>query len=337
MFEFPLTCSQQNRETLLALSPGNAEYFHVLDSAMFVLCLDEGSPDTPEELARQGYIGDGANRWYDKVLQFWVSANGRSGQISEHGAIDGTTPARLLEFIADGMASYTPHPRNGSTPPHTDIQLNEVTLQVTPKITAHTNTLRARYRAVTSASTYVRAELTAFGTEHLARSHAPVKGAIDLTFQLALRLFFGRAVPAWEPTSASYFHAGRADALQRATKEANAFCDAAAEAAQRGTVANKGGLRALLLAATKAAHAGMRELLQTGESYLKLFEVLSYLWPAAVEKPAFLRDMVFFGRPFPPVWAQSNALESDIIVDDFVQLLPDKDGFWCIMVPEKNR
>lgn len=65
----------QVREKLSSSSLTNAEYFRVIESAMFVLCLDDGCPETPEERARQGYIGDGSNRWFDKVLQFTVSEN----------------------------------------------------------------------------------------------------------------------------------------------------------------------------------------------------------------------------------------------------------------------
>ncbi|KAK5653765.1 hypothetical protein OQA88_7922 [Cercophora sp. LCS_1] len=325
------------RETLSALSPTNQEYFNVIDSAMFVLCLDATNPITPEDMARQGYIGDGANRWFDKVLQFWVSENGRSGQITEHGVVDGTTPARLMEWITKGLESFS---ATGNGNGHANgngassVTLEEVALQTTPEIESHMNVLRKRFRTSTSASSYVREQLDEFGTDFLIESRAPVKSVIDLTFQLAVRLYFGKNMLSWEPMSAAHFHTGRADALQRATPAANAFCDAAA--AEESV--DNAQLRALLLAAAKQASVGMQTML-TGRSYLRVFEVLSYLWPAdaSVPKPKFLSDMIFFGRPFPPIYAQTNGIDSDIIVDDFVHLMPDTDGFWSIIVPEKNK
>ncbi|RYP80178.1 hypothetical protein DL769_002591 [Monosporascus sp. CRB-8-3] len=336
------------RETLLALGPGNVEYFHVLDSAMFVLCLDAGSPDTPEQIARQGYIGDGTNRWFDKVLQFYVSANGRSGLITEHGILDGTTAIRLLEWIANAMEA---HPagsigRNGQPSgghSSSEMELKEVVLQTTPEIKDHVIALRKRYQQATSRSTYVREQLDEFGTDFLLQSRVPIKAVIDLTFQLAVRLFFGQNMSSWEPTSGALFHAGRADAMQRATPAVNAFCDAAAgvyqvqdDQSDRGTSAQ---LRALLLAAAKSLNAGVQVLL-TGRSYHRVFEVLAYLWPttnASAPKPAFLSDMVFFGRPSPPIFAQTHSLESEMIIEDFVHLLPDTDGFWSFIIPEKNK
>ncbi|OIW26902.1 beta-ketoacyl synthase domain-containing protein [Coniochaeta ligniaria NRRL 30616] len=348
----------QTRETLLAIDPSNVEYLHVLDSAMFVLCLDAGSPDTPDEIARHGYIGDGANRWFDKVLQFYVSANGRSGLITEHGILDGTAAAGLLDSIsnaikADAAAGSTGHnghqPSNGHS--SSSVELNEVVLKMTPEIDRHATALRKRYQQATSRSTYVREQLDEFGTDFLLQSRVPVKGAIDATFQLALRLFFGQNMSSWEPTSGAVFHAGRADAMQRATPAVNAFCDAAAgvytevqggdeqSAANRGT---RDQLRALLLAATKSLNAGMQTLL-AGRGSQRVFEVLAYLWPTTTDdgggapKPDFLGDMVFFGRPGPPIFAQTNSLEGEMTVEDFVHLMPDADGFWSFISPEKEK
>lgn len=310
---------------------------------MFVLCLDEGHPETPEEIARQGYIGDGSNRWFDKVLQFYVSANGRSGQITEHGIIDGTTPARLLEWVVNNMDEYLPssgvdHDRvNGDIP--AGIKLDEVVLQTTPEIESHIDVLRKQYLESTSVATYVREQLDEFGTDFLMKSRVPAKGVVDMTFQLAVRLFFGRSVTSWEPTSAAHFHTGRSDAVQKTTPAVIAFCDAVAKAYQDQDRSDQSAeLLSLLSAATKKMGVDMQTGLN-GRSYLRVFEVLGYMWPsnASTPLPPFLSEHVFFGRPYPPIFVQSNGLDTDVVIDDFVKLMPDTDGFWSIIVPEKNK
>ncbi|KAF4848553.1 Highly reducing polyketide synthase AFT9-1 [Colletotrichum siamense] len=329
------------REKLATASAANAEYFHTMDSAMCVLCLDDGSPETGEEIARQGYIGDGSNRWFDKVLQFYVTSNGRSGQITEHGIIDGTTPARLLEWLSAAMDKPMPESParlNGNSSSH--ITLHEFVLETTPEVENRIGLVRKQYVDNTSVATYVREELTEFGTDFLVGSRVSAKGVVDITFQLALRLFFGHNVPSWEPTSAAHFHTGRSDAVQRAVPAVVAFCDAAAQAYRHREESEQAGrLAALLSAATKKMNVDMQTMLN-GRSYLRLFEVLSYLWPAEAgspPKPRFLGEHVFFGRPHPPVFAQSNGLEGDIMFQDFVHLMADTDGFWSILVPEKDR
>ncbi|KAF4332179.1 polyketide synthase [Fusarium beomiforme] len=322
------------RENLLGLNPQNAEYFSVLDSAMFVLCLDSGSPETPDEIARHGYIGDGTNRWFDKVLQFYVSANGRSGMLTEHSTLDGTTATRLLEWISNAMDAYPSRENSHHIESHLDdnVNLEEFVLQMTPDIEQHTVILREKYHKATSKSTYVREQLDEFGTEFLLQSRVPVKGVIDLTFQLAVRLFFGRNMTAWEPTAGTLYHAGRPDAMQRATPEVNTFCDAAAQLDQDIDITQ---LRALLLEATKSINTGMKQQLM-GRGSQRLFEVLSYSWPADEQKPPFLSDLVFFGRPSAPIFSQTNSLEGKMTVEDFVHLMPDTDGFWSFISPEKN-
>ncbi|GKU05699.1 beta-ketoacyl synthase protein [Fusarium langsethiae] len=317
------------RGTLLELSPANVDYFHVLDSAMFVLCLDSGSPETPDEIARGGYIGNGVNRWFDKLLQFYVSANGRSGMLTEHGILDGTTAMRLLDWISNAMDAY----KSGqSTTRRYSVQvpIEEVVLQMTPELEQHAVALREKYEQATSKSTYVREQLKEFGTDLLLQSRVPIKGVIDVTFQLAIRLFFGKSMSSWEPTSGTLFHAGRPDAMQRSTPAVNSFCDAAAGSSQDYTQ-----LRALLLEATKSINAGMKTQLLGGGSQ-RLFEILSYCWPEGVPKPSFLSDMVFFGRPSPPIFAQTNSLEGKITVEDLVHLMPDTEGFWSFIIPEKD-
>ncbi|KAF4443739.1 beta-ketoacyl synthase domain-containing protein [Fusarium austroafricanum] len=322
------------RENLLELNSQNSEYFSVLDSAMFVLCLDSGSPETPDEIARHGYIGDGTNRWFDKLVQFYVSANGRSGMITEHSTLDGTTATRLLEWISDTMDAY--HSLENSH--HTESLLNgkvileEFVLHMTPDLEKHTITLREKYHEATSKSTYAREQLDEFGTDFLLRSRVPVKGVIDVTFQLAVRLFFGRNMLSWEPTAGTIFHAGRPDAMQRATPAVNTFCDAAALLDHDVDITE---LRALLMEATKSINASMKQQL-LGRGSQRLFEVLSYLWPADEPKPPFLSDMVFFGRPSAPIFSQTNSLEGKMTVENFVHLMPDADGFWSFINPEKN-
>lgn len=81
------------RDILEKSTENNKDSLKVLDSALFVVCLDEVSP-TGDELAsnmlcgtydvQQGVqIGTCANRWYDK-LQIIVCENGSAGVNFEH-------------------------------------------------------------------------------------------------------------------------------------------------------------------------------------------------------------------------------------------------------------
>ncbi|KAI7967352.1 hypothetical protein MJO29_000629, partial [Puccinia striiformis f. sp. tritici] len=90
-------------------SPNN-EYLKVIDSALFIVCLDNSSPRTADAICstmlcgtyelegRRGVqVGTCLNRWYDK-LQIIVCADGQAGVNFEHSAVDGHT---VLRFVRD--------------------------------------------------------------------------------------------------------------------------------------------------------------------------------------------------------------------------------------------
>lgn len=81
----------------------------VVDEALFIICLDDASPESLADIcsnflcgsynltASGVQIGTCTNRWYDK-LQIIVCANGASGINFEHTGVDGHT---VLRFAAD--------------------------------------------------------------------------------------------------------------------------------------------------------------------------------------------------------------------------------------------
>lgn len=73
----------------------------LVDSALFVVCLDDSSPNNLNEtcanmlcgtyyLEKGVQTGTCTNRWYEK-LQIIVAANGTAGINFEHSGVDGHT------------------------------------------------------------------------------------------------------------------------------------------------------------------------------------------------------------------------------------------------------
>lgn len=115
------------REEMINNSTRNADSFRAIDSALFVLVLDDFIPKTKDEaaanmlhgsyglteIALEGYAsskeyqsGTCINRWYDK-LQIIVTADGGAGINFEHSAIDGHTALRFVSDIyADTVMSF---------------------------------------------------------------------------------------------------------------------------------------------------------------------------------------------------------------------------------------
>ncbi len=61
----------------------NKSSLAAIESALFVLCLDDAVPD----LSVSAFVGDGRNRWFDKSFNYIVWKNGRVGLNCEHAAL----------------------------------------------------------------------------------------------------------------------------------------------------------------------------------------------------------------------------------------------------------
>lgn len=99
---------------VVCLSPdgvdtAGSDSLFVMDSALFVVCLDHVSPTTLADQSNDFLHGTSSvesgiqtgtclNRWYDKSLQIIVCENGSAGVNFEHSHLDGHT---VLRFASD--------------------------------------------------------------------------------------------------------------------------------------------------------------------------------------------------------------------------------------------
>jgi len=70
----------------------------MIESAAFLVCLDETSPTEPEGRIHDMMMLDGFNRWVDKSLAFVVCKNATSGTCVEHTMIDVSHAPQLLKI-----------------------------------------------------------------------------------------------------------------------------------------------------------------------------------------------------------------------------------------------
>ncbi|MFP5272837.1 choline/carnitine O-acyltransferase [Coleofasciculus sp.] len=85
-----------NRSYMSTLSQENAHSLDLLDSALFVVCLDETIPTDTEAVLRNALYGDGRNRWFDKSIQLIFTASNQLAIHCEHTGLDGYTVSRLI-------------------------------------------------------------------------------------------------------------------------------------------------------------------------------------------------------------------------------------------------
>ena len=65
------------------LSDYNPDHLDLIQSSLFILCLDSDMPSSNQEASHLLLFENSSNRWFDKSLQLVVFDNGMAGLIAE--------------------------------------------------------------------------------------------------------------------------------------------------------------------------------------------------------------------------------------------------------------
>lgn len=266
-------------KSLQTSDPRNVEYFQTIAGAAFVINLDDKAPETPSEQIPQDLFGDGFNRWYDKITQFIISANGKAAALFEHSQIDGMTPVSLLQRLAS--ESLTNGHSELLTPPP------EVRLVTTAEIDNHMMVLRQRYSEVTSQRDFVFHRMSQLGKDFLTNQHMPIKGILDAVVQLAIRTYYGCHTEVWEGVSVAHYHKGRHDMIQTFSSVVADFCTSATDESIPATQRKDLMLRAADDISTNIKSAGK------SKGYFRLFNVIDELWPADAPRTSYFDHPIY--------------------------------------------
>lgn len=115
----------------------NKESLTDIHNSLAVLCLDKrvglwnsNSKDDQQNIAAAqtihggGYRSNGANRWFDKTVQFIVGGDGVTGLTYEHSPAEGQPIAVMTDFIINSIDKNKTVGRNPSTSPKKPFVLN---------------------------------------------------------------------------------------------------------------------------------------------------------------------------------------------------------------------
>ncbi|KAH9871050.1 hypothetical protein J1614_006624 [Plenodomus biglobosus] len=227
--------TSQNRDVwsevypkLKASSHVNAASVEAIESASFVICLDDASPITLEERAHQYWHGDGSNRWFDKPLQFIINDNGTSGFMGEHSMMDGTPTHRLndyanqqiftnaLPFDDSNVRSDLANPKPLRFEISKDLEQDIVAAQshFAQQIGAHELRVQA-YQG--------------YGKGLIKKFKCSPDAYVQMIIQLAYHKFYGKNRPTYESAATRRFQQGRTETCRTVSDESVAFTAAMAD------------------------------------------------------------------------------------------------------------
>jgi len=301
----------------LARTPKNAAMLRVMDSALFVLCLDGAAAADGDAAARAflhgsysldpsqtEQVGSLRNRWYDK-LQVIVLADGVAGINFEHSRVDGHTVQRLVsDVFADtimrfaarittgGAADGATHPgglrRLASTEPR------RLDWDLSPSATSrfHRSIRVAEVRLADLVCQHdTRAlEVTSFGKRAVVACDVSPDAFVQLGIMAAYYELYDQVVSVYEPVQTKTFRHGRTEAARTMTAEAARWCRVWASdvSADAKDAALRAAVRSVVRVVKRAA---------TGEGVDRHLYALYCTWKsraapdkAGAEPPSLFRD-----------------------------------------------
>lgn len=278
------------REVLLGADPKNRRAMEAIESASFVVCLDDASPVTLEERAHQYWHGDGANRFFDKPLQFIVNDNGTSGFMGEHSMMDGTPTHRLNDYVNEVIFNN----KLDFSDPSLRSNLPEpvaVDFKITPEVQAEIDRATRDFHDVIGQHELAIQAYQGYGKGLIKKFRCSPDAYVQMIIQLAYHKMYGKNRPTYESAATRRFQLGRTETCRSVSSDSAAWCAAMAD--HSGAVDDAA--RVALLRKAVASHVeyitaasdgkgvdrhlfGLKKLLQPGEEVPALFRDPAYAY-----------------------------------------------------------
>lgn len=229
----------------------NSDCLNIVDSALFILCLDYTEPTTGADLCmnmlcgtskieRGVQVGTCTNRWYDK-LQIIVCKNGSAGINFEHTGVDGHTVLRfasdvytdtILRFARtiNGQApslwaSSSPDPSKRDPASFGDVSTTPHKLEwdMVPELSTALRFAETRLADLIQQNEFQTLEFGYYGKNFMTSMGFSPDAFVQMAFQAAYYGLYGRMECVYEPAMTKMFYHGRTEAIRPVTQESVEF------------------------------------------------------------------------------------------------------------------
>nr|POE53388.1 putative mitochondrial carnitine o-acetyltransferase [Quercus suber] len=229
----------------------NADCLNIVDSALFILCLDYTEPQSSAELCgnmlcgtnaieRGVQVGTCTNRWYDK-LQIIVCKNGSAGINFEHTGVDGHTVlrfasdvytdtilrfARSINGLAPSLwASASPDPAKRDPKSFGDVSTTPHKLEwdMVPELATSLRFAETRLADLIQQNEFQTLEFGAYGKNFITSMGFSPDAFVQMAFQAAYYGMYGRMESVYEPAMTKVYFHGRTEAIRAVSQESSDF------------------------------------------------------------------------------------------------------------------
>ncbi|KAI9792334.1 MAG: hypothetical protein M1816_002559 [Peltula sp. TS41687] len=225
----------------------NADCLSIVDSALFLLCLDYTESPTSHDLCmnmlcgtneieKGVQVGTCTNRWYDK-LQIIVCKNGSAGINFEHTGADGHTILRMASDVytdtilrfaktINGQApslwaSSSPDPSKRDPESFGDVSTipHKLEWDMLPELKTALRFAETRLADLIQQNEFRTLEFGGYGKNFMTSMSFSPDAFVQMAFQAAYYGLYGRLECTYEPAMTKLFLHGRTEAIRTVTTE----------------------------------------------------------------------------------------------------------------------
>ncbi|KAJ0304207.1 hypothetical protein COL5a_005341 [Colletotrichum fioriniae] len=229
----------------------NADCLGIVDSALFVLCLDYTEPVDADalcgnmlcgtSLVEKGVqIGTCTNRWYDK-LQIIVCKNGSAGINFEHTGVDGHTVLRFASDVYTDTILRFARTINGQAPtlwattspdpakrdPDSFGEVNttphKLEWDMNPELSVAVRFAETRLADLIEQNEFKTLDFKHYGKNFMTSMGFSPDAFVQMAFQAAYYGLYGRVECTYEPAMTKIFLHGRTEAIRSVSDESVNF------------------------------------------------------------------------------------------------------------------
>nr|XP_033787107.1 peroxisomal carnitine O-octanoyltransferase isoform X2 [Geotrypetes seraphini] len=217
------------REYLINLDPNNFSILETIQSSLFVISLDDASPDgTPEDYSMISLLtltGDPTIRWGDKSYNFLTFSNGTFGSNSDHAPFDALVLVAMCEYI-DRKITENEGTWKGSDKIRDIPWPEELAFTVDLKVLDDIRLAKEEYQQQASDVQLISHAFTSFGKKLVKELKLHPDTFVQLALQLAYYKLHKRPGCCYETASTRKFYHGRTETMRSCTMEAVEWCQA---------------------------------------------------------------------------------------------------------------
>ncbi|CAG0892441.1 unnamed protein product [Cyprideis torosa] len=279
--EFPVGfLTSENRDIWAGLrqdllDAGNQEQLGLIDSALYVITMDEEKIDqNPEKLFRTFLHGKGYDRWFDKSFSVHLTEDGVAGLNFEHAWGDGVAVMRFFNDVYSEVRQRPVVSKNTSSQPG---KVKKLKFNLPDSVKVGIQEAEKKFLKETTSLSLNLFQSESLSKQFLKKQRVSPDAVMQLGFQLGYSQLTGGTAATYESCSTSAFRHGRTETMRPCTRETKAFCDAAKAGESKHTLRG-------MLDACSAVHNKLTKEAAMGQGFDRHLFALKHLAP---ENPLF--------------------------------------------------